>query len=572
MPGNNDNPPAASTPPANRTSSSLTDLSDMPPATPRGRSVELPEAQQRSSTDDLLHRILDEMKVITPRLQALESWRASADAPTISAGPTAPSMAHAPTEPLSTSTSAVSDAGGPTSVSAATLMRTSSAPASATPATPPHMLLPDTSVSDSDAALTTFQQLSPHEKDLFRAVLRRFGTNIHMFLDHVPPPPSSANPPSALPPSSASDANMTVGPPPTAAPRAAIAPATSPAPAVTAIPLASSATPAAPTSYAVRTLNLEPKYVRSYDGDPARLEEWLSHIRNHARADDHPSWFLAIMRTLPSVLKDNAAEWHESLTNGELKDIDSYEKLADAMREAFPINRSQLRRLARDRHWEPARETAVSFCHRKVRLMRSAFGKDAEVNLVLDVLDGLPASLRVLLRLPRLDATLQDVRLEVTEWEPLWRHLHPAEAAAETITVPSAVPSLSTPSTTSASTSARVSPTVAAAALMAPRTSGVQSQRPSQTAQRQRQPLGATYEPKNVIPAADGKARRYRRPDTGEVIELSRPCWKCKGDHFDFEHDKLPAAQLRTMESEDDYPVVEAAPGDDDGAQDLSHF
>ncbi|KAK0519816.1 hypothetical protein OC835_007404 [Tilletia horrida] len=546
MAGNNNNPLEASTPSANRSSSPLTDLSDMPPVTPRGRSVELPEEQQRESTNDLLHLLLGEIKLIGPRLQALESWRASgasADAPSTTMASAAAPMAHAPTEPLSGHTTTASDPAASTVVTAM--------------------------ARGSDSAVSTFQQLSPHEKDLFRAVLRRFGTNIHMFLDHIPPPPSSAHPPSALPLTATPDSSTAT--PPQPPPETSVPPVTTSSPSATAttVPLASTTSAAAPTAYAVRTLNLEPKYVRTYDGDPTHLEEWLSHIRNHARADDHPSWFLAIMRTLPSVLKDNAAEWHESLTNEELKDINSYDKLADAMREAFPINRSQLRRLARDRHWEPSRETAVSFCHRKVRLMRNAFGKDAEANLVLDVLDGLPASLRVLLRLPRRDASMQDIRFELTEWEPLWRQLHPAEAAA-----PTAVATSPAASTVLLSSSKQAAPAPSAGPSVAPspRTTAPPPPRSAPTAPRQRQPLGATYEPKNIIPAANGKARRYRRPDTGEVIELSRPCWKCKGDHFDFEHDKLPAAQLRVMESEDDYPVVEAAPEDSEEAQDSSNF
>ncbi|KAE8238876.1 hypothetical protein A4X13_0g8343 [Tilletia indica] len=70
-------------------------------------------------------------------------------------------------------------------------------------------------------------------------------------------------------------------------------------------------------------------------------------------------------------------------------------------------------------------------------------------------------------------------------------------------------------------------------------------------------PLSATYDPARVIPAADGKPRRYRRPSDDVVIELNRPCTRCGQDHFNFEHQHLvPAVQLMAPD-EETYPEVE---------------
>ncbi|KAE8268327.1 hypothetical protein A4X09_0g4017 [Tilletia walkeri] len=68
-------------------------------------------------------------------------------------------------------------------------------------------------------------------------------------------------------------------------------------------------------------------------------------------------------------------------------------------------------------------------------------------------------------------------------------------------------------------------------------------------------PLAASYDPARVIPAANGEPRKYRVDGRPTPMVLTRPCGKCKGDHFNFEHAHL-VPQVRTLEvyEDDNYP------------------
>ncbi|KAK0519708.1 hypothetical protein OC842_007355, partial [Tilletia horrida] len=111
----------------------------------------------------------------------------------------------------------------------------------------------------------------------------------------------------------------------------------------------------------------------SFDGDPTKLEGFLSRVRAIGRKRI-AGWEDAVIAAVPDALTVQAAKWHASLTEKETAAWTTLDDLIAAMRRAFPINRAQLRSLARQRQWEPRAESAMNYYYDKVLLMRQAFG------------------------------------------------------------------------------------------------------------------------------------------------------------------------------------------------------
>ncbi|KAE8181626.1 hypothetical protein CF328_g8783, partial [Tilletia controversa] len=168
------------------------------------------------------------------------------------------------------------------------------------------------------------------------------------------------------------------------------------------------------------------EWIGEYGGEPNELENFLTRIRDLIRSETQeeliPTWIKAVLRTLPRTFTQNAAVWHQGLSDQEAMRLTSFDAWAAAMRSAFPVNRSQLRRDARSRRWKTTEETSIAYFFDKVRLLRQAFGQDQEDDtLVTDIKDGLPETIIGLLRLPRVGATLAELRFELGDWEPNWR-------------------------------------------------------------------------------------------------------------------------------------------------------
>ncbi|KAE8221399.1 hypothetical protein CF326_g8567, partial [Tilletia indica] len=331
-----------------------------------------------------------------------------------------------------------------------------------------------------------------------------------------------------------------------------------------------------PTAGSSRPLTCKPEFLGSFSGDPNRLEAFLSRVGDLIRGDDTPPWRLAVLRALPICLKDDAAVWHEGLSDEEAANLTSFEKWAAAMREAFPVNKGQLRKDAWTRKWDPVKETAGAYYFHKLRLLRQAFGKQQPEDVLLtDIKEGLPDNMVSLLRLPREGATLQDLRLELGEWETNWRNqtgirLQSTESKITTSASTVTQTPRSSPAMTRASQQSMVR-SASAPAIAVP-TSGqgyvnpTASPRatPSVSSAPGISPLAASYDPSRVTPAANGKPRTYRPPGRDTALTLHKPCTKCGQDHFNFEHDHI-VPQLRTMMADDDnYPEV---PVDDSESQ-----
>ncbi|KAE8218242.1 hypothetical protein CF319_g7847 [Tilletia indica] len=312
-----------------------------------------------------------------------------------------------------------------------------------------------------------------------------------------------------------------------------------------------------PSPVHIGTLTCKQEFLGSFDGKPFLLENFVSRVRNLRRSDRRPAWESAIVRALPMALKGDAAVWHEGLEDDEADQLDSVDKWVAAMRAAFPVNSLQQRRAAQNRTWRSATETISEYYHQKLRLLRQAYGSDqSEERLVSEIKDALPATMRAMVRVPLKGATLLDLRTELIEAEPQWKEIYDSSSASTL--APRSSAQKPTPTT-------KLDAPAMARSASAPARPVPNPASPAPNASTGGFGLAATYDPSRITPAANGKPRTYRRPTDEVVMELNRPCQRCQGDHFNFEHFHLATPQIRTMEvlsGEDEYPEVEDDPQD----------
>ncbi|KAK0524171.1 hypothetical protein OC842_005912 [Tilletia horrida] len=303
-----------------------------------------------------------------------------------------------------------------------------------------------------------------------------------------------------------------------------------------------------------------------FDGDPAKLESFLSRVRAIGRKRIQ-GWEDAVLTAVPDALTGHAAKWHSSLTERDSDAIDSLDALCAAMRRAFPINRAQLRSLARQRRWEPEKESAMNYYYDKVLLMRQAFGDTyAETALAQDVADGLDASMRAYVRLPTEAPTLQLLQASLAEWESVWREVHAVPLLADDSSkadAPAMSRSRSEPA--APSTATPLSTPLPLPPARPPRSENRPSTATHGSPQKSSASvasLALSYDPTRIVPAANGQPRMYRRPDSTRVMRLNRNCAKCGQQHFDFEHEHLLATgQVRMLEAEPYDEVDESVVG-----------
>ncbi|KAE8229428.1 hypothetical protein CF326_g5602 [Tilletia indica] len=339
------------------------------------------------------------------------------------------------------------------------------------------------------------------------------------------------------------------------------------------------ATNSGTATVSTRPMTCKTEWIGEFNGDPLQLENFLMRVRDLLRSETQPElipvWHTAVFRTLPRTFTKDAAVWHQGLSNQEAATLISYDAWATAMRAAFPVNMTQLRKDARNRKWKTTEETSVGYYFHKVCLLRQAYGENQpEDSLVTDIKEGLPESMVGLLRLPRKGATLADLRLELGDWEPNWRVQYKVPLRSTTSTVATA--DFSTPSTTYAPAVSRILQTTMGRSASAPATPAATGPKISSAAMSPAAPSGqhhpkpmsrfaAAYDPSRIIPAKNGQPRRYRPPGKDTVMDLKAPCSYCGGDHFNFEHDYL-VPQVRTLAAEDD--GFDEYPWDGDNAED----
>ncbi|KAE8183254.1 hypothetical protein CF328_g8242, partial [Tilletia controversa] len=303
-----------------------------------------------------------------------------------------------------------------------------------------------------------------------------------------------------------------------------------------------------------------------YHGDPYRLEAFLSRIRDVLRSDgDNPVWIASVMRTIPIALRGNAAKWHEGLSDERAKELKSFVAWATTMRKSFKVNTTLQRKQARDRQWVPAQEYVAEYYFDKLRALRQAFGYDQpDEKLVGEIKDGFPPSFVTMLRLPREHPTLDDLVEEMGEYEPHWRSINrvppppdpdTTHTSAAVVTVPATPSALSRLQTQAMVRSASAPSLPAVRPLTAAAAPASRAPPPASSGMS---PMAAAYDPSRVIPAANGEVRKYRVEGRTTPIRLDRPCGKCGGDHFNFEHVHLvPQVRLLEVDDDDDYPFEE---------------
>ncbi|KAK0519950.1 hypothetical protein OC835_007361 [Tilletia horrida] len=311
----------------------------------------------------------------------------------------------------------------------------------------------------------------------------------------------------------------------------------------------------APVAPAPRQLTCKAETLTSFDGDPAKLEDFVSRVEDIARSSDDAAWDAAVRLAIPQALTGMASKWHSSLTKAEVRNMRTVADVTAAMRRAFPMNRAELRKLARERRWDAKKESAMAYYFDKVQLVRQAFGDTyQEASLAQDVADGLEPSMRAYIRLPTTKPTLQQLQDAITEWEPTWRVVHGVHKATSS---PSATPDQPEgPSPTVPTTPAR--PPRSEHRPAADRTQSAPRVLPSQTSASVAT-LSQSYDPSRIAPAANGQPRMYRRPDSTRVMRLNRNCSKCGQSHFDFEHEHLlTAGKIHMLGATDhDYDEVD---------------
>ncbi|KAE8218413.1 hypothetical protein CF319_g7710 [Tilletia indica] len=318
-----------------------------------------------------------------------------------------------------------------------------------------------------------------------------------------------------------------------------------------------------------RSLVCKKEVLGEFDGDPNKLEVFLGRVITITNSNPDPYWEPAVVCCLPQCLVGDAQTWHVGLSTAESKKMTTIVEWCRIMRRRFPVNKHEQRQQAHIRTWDAPNESSMTCFFKKVQLFRHAYGDlFTDDAIAQQVISGLPASMRTVLRLPQEGASLEEVQDALCDWEPAWREdkgiplatkstgqkanesaTAESESSAKVLTVPPNRP----PRSELRSTVVPAKPVVPSFALPTP--ASVAS-------------LAASYDASRIIPANGGQPRMYRRPDSSKVMKLARNCVKCSGQHFDFEHDHLlKAGQLNIIDSlTEDYPEVE------ESELDLQHF
>ncbi|KAE8269831.1 hypothetical protein A4X09_0g2515 [Tilletia walkeri] len=327
-----------------------------------------------------------------------------------------------------------------------------------------------------------------------------------------------------------------------------------------------------------KVLLCNPKHLDEFDGDPSKLEDFISRVHDIARMNPSRTWELAVRAAIPAALKDSASNWHKGLTDPEIKSMASLSDYFKAMRKAFPINRSALRKLAQGRQWDPYQETAMAYSFDKVKLLRQVYGQDAdEKNIVAETLEGLVPTMRALVRLSRDHFTVEELRVELGDQEPTWRDMHSIQIGdAPPSTQPA--PTKSPHSTVSAPSRSRpeARPNPISATHNVTGTTGTPPSTTQRPAGRRGRPISEDFDPSRLGRGRDPQSGKdlmfYRVPDSTTTMWCHRPCRQCGGDHFDFAHQHCasqPTPSAHPLAADDDdYPVIE----DEDGQVQGSDF
>ncbi|KAE8217351.1 hypothetical protein CF326_g9474 [Tilletia indica] len=317
--------------------------------------------------------------------------------------------------------------------------------------------------------------------------------------------------------------------------------------------LAGGSVPSAPNR---QVYTVKSEDISTFDGTPENLELFLARIQSIRFAENDASWDRAVLRAIPLALRGRAAIWHSTLTDRQRANLCRFDAWYEALRENFSPHPSVVRRLARQRAWDPDVEDILGYVFAKVALLKVAYPGYNEGEVVQEVAERLPVDIQMLLRQPqKRQPTLANLRAELRVQEVFWRHRHNRPLLNAT---PAQEESLVSQKRTTAFTELATP----AALAIAPMPSSSSSARGS-VAQRRGKPYAEDFDPSRL---GQGKSPRtgkdtvfYRVPETTETIWCERPCRRCGGNHFDFSHDHFtskPQVRFAEEEEDDGYPAA----------------
>ncbi|KAE8228357.1 hypothetical protein CF326_g6715 [Tilletia indica] len=292
-----------------------------------------------------------------------------------------------------------------------------------------------------------------------------------------------------------------------------------------------------------RPLQCKPDLLPKFDGDPRKLEFWISRVRDLVRTNRDSSWDTAVVAAIPNALTGAAARWHAALSDDQIEEQSSTTLVFAALRKAFPVNRSQVRVEAHQRKWRPRSESAIMYAYDKLSMLRMAYRITSPEEVTLsEIIDGLDDLMKPMLRINDETDTMDDLVRELCKWEPVWRSTSKVKLE-ESETDASAPSKDADKSSSSPTKSARPAPSSAAF---------------KPAGERRPPPTLGRYDPSRVIEATATDKRQYKRED-GSVMRLNRPCGRCGEEHFDFEHSHLKdGARSFPMVALADYELEEA--------------
>lgn len=257
----------------------------------------------------------------------------------------------------------------------------------------------------------------------------------------------------------------------------------------------------------------------TFDGDPESFLTWSRHIKQLWDRKSDPHYREPLLDTIPLCLKGAARDWYNSLGAEEVLSFKSWEHYEDKLRKFFAFDDIALKESADSRKWDPRKETVSAYYFEKKKLLAGAYPNHLEKDLCHNIWMGLPSNFRLYCRTPMANnPTCLDLLIEMRKLEETWKTDHSGRKPQ----LPQSMKPLASKQEGSSSTTNNT----------------VRSVKVEKVAGRRR-PIKETYTSRNIF--YKNNKRHYLIPDTDDILELQRPCSKCGGDHFDFEHDFILA-------------------------------
>ncbi|KAE8240175.1 hypothetical protein A4X13_0g7912, partial [Tilletia indica] len=320
-----------------------------------------------------------------------------------------------------------------------------------------------------------------------------------------------------------------------------------------------------------RSFTIKPDELGTFDGVPEDTALFLANIEAIRATESDPGWEKALLRALPRTLRGPARLWFASLTESERSsNLKSLTAFIAALGSTFKPSTNVVRQQARDRYWRPDEENLVHYSFVKAALLKIAWPKISDGELISDVIDGIEPAVAKLMQTPFRDGpTLTALRTEMRVQEIFWRKEFQRPLVRSSSSSPAAgVPaydSLTAPATTSLGSAfiAHSDATISAYPQTAqPTPTGRRITNP-----RQGMSIRSDFTPANlsyrIHPELQKRMMAYQIPLTTKVMWCTRPCDHCQGDHFGFAHDycaKHKVANVLVVEADEDYPPGEPPP------------